>query len=51
MNVGYARVSKADGSQTTDLQIDALKEAGVEERNIYTDHASGSKEDRPGLEQ
>ncbi|MEM6852903.1 MAG: recombinase family protein, partial [Planctomycetota bacterium] len=47
----YARVSKADGSQTTDLQIDALKEAGVEERNIYTDHASGSKEDRPGLEQ
>lgn len=29
MNIGYARVSKADGSQALDLQIDALKKAGV----------------------
>ena len=29
MRIGYARVSKADGSQTTDLQRDALRAAGV----------------------
>ncbi len=29
MLIGYARVSKADGSQTTDLQRDALLAAGV----------------------
>jgi DNA invertase Pin-like site-specific DNA recombinase len=51
MLIGYARVSKADGSQTHTLQLDALTAAGVEERNIYTDEASGSKDDRPGLEQ
>ena len=28
--IGYARVSKADGSQTVDLQRDALTAAGVE---------------------
>jgi hypothetical protein len=27
--VGYMRVSKADGSQTTDLQGDALLAAGI----------------------
>ena len=31
MLVGYMRVSKADGSQTTDPQRDALREAGVDE--------------------
>ncbi len=30
MLVGYLRVSKADGSQATDLQRDALLAAGVE---------------------
>ena len=30
MLIGYARVSKADGSQSLDLQRDALIEAGVE---------------------
>ena len=30
MLVGYVRVSKADGSQATDLQRDALNAAGVE---------------------
>lgn len=47
--IGYARVSKADGSQVHDLQRDALGQAGVEAGNIYEDTASGKKEDRPGL--
>ena len=49
MLVGYARVSKSDGSQNTDLQRDALIAAGVEEAYIYQDFASGKREDRPGL--
>ena len=49
MIIGYARVSKADGSQTTDLQRDALLAEGVQEKHIYEDHASGKKDDRPGL--
>jgi DNA invertase Pin-like site-specific DNA recombinase len=48
--VGYARVSKADGSQVHDLQHDALMKAGVGQNHIYQDHASGSRDDRPGLE-
>lgn len=47
--IGYARVSKADGSQVYDLQRDALARAGVESRNVYEDAASGKKDDRPGL--
>ncbi len=50
MWVGYARVSKDDGSQSTALQRDALLEAGVDERVIYEDRASGAKADRPLLE-
>ena len=50
MEIGYARVSKADGSQNLDLQIDALREAGVAEDQIFTDEASGKSSDRPGLE-
>lgn len=49
MKLGYARVSKADGSQVLDLQTDALKAAGVREVDIYHDQASGKKDDRPGL--
>lgn len=49
MLVGYARVSKADGSQTTDPQRDALTGAGVAPERIYSDLASGKKDDRPGL--
>ncbi|MES2387870.1 MAG: recombinase family protein [Bacteroidota bacterium] len=40
------RVSKADGSQTTDLQYDALIRAGVVHDAIYEDHASGKLDDR-----
>jgi len=40
--VGYMRVSKADGSQTLDLQQDALDAAGVPERNIYSDPPAAS---------
>ena len=42
MLIGYARVSKSDNSQVLDLQIDALKNGGVNEENIYTDKISGS---------
>ncbi len=47
--VGYARVSKADGSQSTDLQLDALTAAGMGTEHVYEDRASGSKDDRPQL--
>ena len=47
--LGYARVSKSDGSQLHDLQRDALFAAGVDSNNIYEDSASGKKDDRPGL--
>lgn len=50
MNLGYARISKADGSQTLDLQIDALTAAGVAQEHLYQDEASGKRDDRPGLE-
>ena len=50
MLIGYARVSKAHGSQVLDLQIDALKNAGVKEENIYFDKISGTKEQRVGLD-
>lgn len=50
MLIGYARVSKADGSQSLDLQRDALIAAGVDEEQIYSDQASGKKDSRPGLE-
>lgn len=49
MIIGYMRVSKADGSQTTHLQRDALELAGVDPKHLYEDQASGKREDRPGL--
>lgn len=48
--IGYMRVSKADGSQTTDLQRDALIKAGVDPGHLYEDRASGKSEDRPHLD-
>lgn len=50
MLIGYARISKADGSQVLDLQKDALIKAGVSFSNIYQDEVSGKKDHRPGLE-
>ena len=50
MLIGYMRVSKADGSQVLDLQRDALLAAGVLSECLYDDHASGKRDDRPGLD-
>src|SRR5262249_21529558 len=49
MLLGYMRVSKSDGSQSLDLQRDALLAAGVAPERLYEDHASGRGADRPGL--
>jgi DNA invertase Pin-like site-specific DNA recombinase len=49
MLIGYMRVSKADGSQTTDLQQDALLAAGITVGHMYEDKASGKLDARPGL--
>jgi predicted site-specific integrase-resolvase len=46
MLIGYARISKSDNSQVLDLQIDTLKNYGVNEENIYTDKISGIKNER-----
>jgi DNA invertase Pin-like site-specific DNA recombinase len=50
MLIGYMRVSKNNGSQTLDLQRDALIAAGINEERIYHDYVSSKKDSRPGLE-
>ena len=50
MLIGYMRVSKADGSQSTDLQRDALRAVGVTTRRLYEDRASGRLDARPGID-
>ncbi len=37
MLIGYARISKTDGSQVLDLQKDALSEAGVGTDAVYNE--------------
>jgi len=49
MLVGYMRVSSDGDRQVLDLQRDALLAAGVDERHLYEDHASGSRGERAGL--
>ena len=49
MLIGYMRVSSDTPRQTTDLQRDALLKAGVDERHLFEDKASGARDDRPGL--
>ncbi len=51
MLIGYMRVSTDSDRQSTDLQRDALINAGIDERHIFEDKASGTKDDRVGLAQ
>ena len=46
--VGYARVSTND--QDVQLQVDALAAAGCTKNNIFIDHISGVRTERPGLD-
>jgi DNA invertase Pin-like site-specific DNA recombinase len=45
---GYARVSTRE--QSLDIQITALRNAGVEAHRIFTDKATGSNTEREGLQ-
>jgi DNA invertase Pin-like site-specific DNA recombinase len=49
MLVGYMRVSTDGDRQVLDLQRDALLAAGVDQRHLFEDHASGSRGERAGL--
>ena len=46
---GYARVSREE--QNLELQMNALKSVGCDEKFIFTDKVSGAKAERPGLNQ
>ena len=46
---GFARVSKIE--QNLDLQIDALKKYGVDEKDIFVEKVSGANKSRPQLEE
>jgi DNA invertase Pin-like site-specific DNA recombinase len=49
MLIGYMRVSTDGDRQVMDLQRDGLLAAGVDERHLFEDRASGSRDDRAGL--
>src|SRR3546814_1766391 len=49
MLVGYMRVSSTDDRQSVYRQRDALTAAGVDQRHLYSDKASGARDDRAGL--
>lgn len=44
------RITKTDGLQNLDLQLDAHKKQGISENHIYNDYVSGEKDERPGLQ-
>src|SRR6185436_1039564 len=46
--VGYARVSTAD--QNLNMQIEALRAAGVKDDNLHIEKVSGASQKRPALE-
>ena len=46
--VGYARVSTQE--QNLDMQIEALKAAGVKDDNTHTEKVSGASQKRPALD-
>jgi DNA invertase Pin-like site-specific DNA recombinase len=46
--IGYARVSTPD--QDVTLQLDALRQAGCAEEQMFLDVASGASTTRPGLD-
>lgn len=48
MKFGYCRVSSTD--QNLNRQIDALRERGIDDANIFSDKISGIKEHRPALD-
>ena len=48
MQIGYARVSTTE--QNLDLQLDALRKAGCSDNHIFTDKITGTKQERPGLQ-
>ena len=48
MKFGYCRVSSTD--QNLNRQIDALRERGIDDANIFSDKISGVKEHRPALD-
>ena len=50
MLIGYARVSTSKQGQSLDTQREALIDAGCDENHIYTDTISGTKWQRPGLD-
>jgi DNA invertase Pin-like site-specific DNA recombinase len=46
--IGYARVSTSD--QDLRLQLDALRDAGCGDEQVYLDRVSGTRAARPGLQ-
>ena len=50
MLIGYARVSTSKQGQSLDTQRDALIDAGCDPQHIYSDTISGTKWQRPGLD-
>lgn len=46
--IGYARVSRDD--QNLDLQFKALREFGIEDKNIFSEHISTRRDRRPQFE-